>query len=59
VQFSGLGRLFLGHPARSVEAVNVAALLTQQHADAGQGSELHDSVMTHHVLLYARIKDTV
>ena len=58
-QFPGLGRVFLEHPARSVEAVNGAALLTQLLADAGQGSELREYVMTHHVLLYARIKDTV
>ncbi len=58
-QFPGLGRVFLEHPARSVEAVNGAALLTQLLADAGQGSELREYVMTHYVLLYARIKGTV
>lgn len=57
--FPGMGRLFLKRPARSVEAANGLARLTQQLGTLAKDGELREYVMTHHLLLYARIKGTV
>lgn len=58
-RFPGLGRLFLERPARSVEATNGIARLTAQLGSMATDGELREYVMTHDLLLYARIKDTV
>jgi hypothetical protein len=58
-RFPGLGRLFLERPARSVEVTNGIARLTAQLGSMATDGELREYVMTHHLLLYARIKDTV
>lgn len=57
--FPGMGRLFLQRPARSVEVANGIARLTQQLDVLAKGSELREYVMTHYLLLYARINGTV
>lgn len=58
-RFPGLGRLFLARPARSVEVANGIARLTAQLGSIATDGELREYVMTHHLVLYARIKDTV
>lgn len=57
--FPGMGRLFLERPARSVEVVNGVARLTKQLDSLARDGELREYVMTHYLLLYARIKGTV
>ncbi|MBS0467267.1 MAG: type II toxin-antitoxin system RelE/ParE family toxin [Proteobacteria bacterium] len=58
-RFPGMGRLFLERPARSVEVANGIACLTQQLGSLAKDGELREYVMTHYLLLYARIKGTV
>lgn len=58
-RFPGMGRLFLERPARSVEVANGIARLTQQLGSLAKDGELREYVMTHYLLLYARIKGTV
>lgn len=57
--FPGMGRLFLERPARSVEVANGVARLTKKLGLLGKDGELREYVMTHYLLLYARIKGTV
>ena len=58
-RFSGLGRLFLARQARSVEVANGIARLTAQLGSIATDGELREYVMTHYLVLYARIGDTV
>ncbi|MCK9510293.1 MAG: type II toxin-antitoxin system RelE/ParE family toxin [Pigmentiphaga sp.] len=58
-RFPGMGRSFLERPARSVETNNGMTRLTEQLNAIAPGSELREYVMTHYLLLYAHIKDTV
>ena len=58
-RFPGMGRLFLERPARSVEVANGMARLTKQLGSLGKDGELREYVMTHHLLLYVRIKGFV
>jgi plasmid stabilization system protein ParE len=58
-RFPGMGRLFLDRPARSVEVANGIDRLTKQLGSLAQDGELREYVMTHYLLLYARIKGTV
>lgn len=57
--FPGMGRLFLERPARSVEVANGVARLTKKLGLLGKDGELREYVMTHYLLLHARIKGTV
>ena len=57
--FPGMGRLLLERPARSIEVANGIARLTKQLNALDKGGELREYVMTHYLLLYARIKGTV
>ncbi len=57
--FPGMGRLVLERPARSVEVANGIARLTKKLGSLGKDGELREYVMTHYLLLYARIKGTV
>lgn len=57
--FPGMGRLFLERPARSVEVANGIARLTKQLGSLANDGELREYVMTHYLLLYARINGTV
>lgn len=57
--FPGMGRLFLERPVHSVEVANGIARLTQQLTALTKDGELREYVMTHHLLLYARLKGTV
>lgn len=57
--FPGMGRLLLERPARSVEVVNGMARLTEQLRSLAKDGEVREYVMSHYLLLYARIKGTV
>ena len=58
-RFPGMGRLFLQRPVRSVEAAHRIERLRQQLGAFAEGGELREYVMTHYLLLYARIGDTL
>lgn len=58
-RFPGMGRLFLERPARSIEAANGIARLTEQLASLAKDGELREYIMAHYLLLYARIQGTV
>jgi hypothetical protein len=58
-RFPGLGRLFLERPARSVEVSNGMTRLTKRLNALAKDAELREYVMTHYLLLYARIKGVV
>jgi plasmid stabilization system protein ParE len=53
--FPGMGRLFLERPTRSVEVANGTARLIKQLGALAKDGELREYVMTHYLLLYARI----
>ena len=57
--FPGMGRMFLQRPVHSVEVANGIARLTKQLGALAKDGELREYVMTHHLLLYARIKGVV
>jgi plasmid stabilization system protein ParE len=57
--FPGMGRLFLERPVRSVEVANGIARLTKQLGSLANDGELREYVMTHYLLLYARINGMV
>lgn len=58
-RFPGLGRPFQARRGRSVEVAQGIDRLTQQlHAIAADG-EIREYVMTHYLVLYARIKKSV
>nr|WP_310611400.1 type II toxin-antitoxin system RelE/ParE family toxin [Limnohabitans sp.] len=58
-RFPSLGRLFLERPARSVDVSNGMTRLTQRLNALAKDAELREYVMTHYLLLYARIKGVV
>lgn len=58
-RYPSIGRLFLERPARSVEALNGIERLTKQLDAIDVNGELREYVMTHYLLLYARIGSTV
>ncbi|MDR6482855.1 type II toxin-antitoxin system RelE/ParE family toxin [Paraburkholderia terricola] len=58
-RFPGMGRSFFERPTRSVETSNGIARLTEQLNAIAEGSELREYMMTHCLLLYARIKGSV
>ncbi len=58
-RFPGMGRLFLERPGRSVEVANGIARLTRQLGSLAKDGELREYVMTHHLLLYARLEGAV
>ncbi len=57
--FPGIGRLFLERPAHSVEAANGTARLAKNLALINRDGELREYLMTHYLLLYARIEGAV
>ncbi|NYT22129.1 type II toxin-antitoxin system RelE/ParE family toxin [Alcaligenaceae bacterium] len=58
-RFPGMGRSFLDRPVRSVETGNGMTRLAKQLNAIAPDSELREYVMTHYLLLYAQIRDTV
>ena len=57
--FPGMGRPFLARPARSVEVANGIGRLRKRLSALGKDGELREYVMTHYLLLYARINGAV
>jgi plasmid stabilization system protein ParE len=57
--FPGIGRSFPERPVGSVEVANGMARLAGQLGELARDGELREYVMSHHLLLYARIKGTV
>ena len=55
-RFPGIGRLLLGRPARSVEALSELDRLTQRLGAIAKGCDVREYVTTHYLLLYARIE---
>lgn len=58
-RFPGMGRKFLDRPVGSVEATHGAERLARQLKDLDPEGELREYVMSHHLVLYARIRGTV
>lgn len=58
-RFPDMGRLFLTRPVRSVEVANgIERLIRQLRAIASEG-ELREYVMSHYMLLYARVEGVI
>ncbi len=57
-RFPGTGRLFLERAIRSVEVSNRIDQLKAKLQAIAPNAEVHDYVMKHHVLMYARINTT-
>lgn len=57
--FPSMGRAFLERPVHSVEVANGMARLVSQLGALAENSPLREYVMTHYLLLYACIGDTV
>lgn len=58
-RFPGMGRPFLQRSARSVELTEGMARLSRLLTSLAEDGELREYVMSHYLLLYARIKGTV
>jgi hypothetical protein len=58
-RFPAMGRLFLERSVRSVETSDGVMRLTKQLKALAKDAQLREYVMTHHLLLYARIKGVV
>lgn len=58
-RFPEMGRLFLDHPAGSVEGANSIARLTKQLRAVTEDGDVREYVMAHYLLLYAHIGDSV
>lgn len=57
--FPEMGRFFTDRPLHSVESTNGMARLTNQLGSLAKAGELREYVMTHYLLLYARLNGTV
>ncbi|MFL9582139.1 type II toxin-antitoxin system RelE/ParE family toxin [Stenotrophomonas sp. AB1(2024)] len=58
-RFPRMGRSFLAHPTRSVEAAQATARLSAELARAAAGAEVREYLMKDYLLLYALIEGTV
>lgn len=54
-RFPGMGRLFFERPTRSVEASNGINQLHAKLKAIGKDGEIREYVMSHYLLLYARL----
>lgn len=52
-RFPAMGRAFLGHPIRSVEASNGIDMLRKKLLSLGEGAEIREYVLEHYLVLYA------
>ena len=57
--FPAMGRDLLGRPVHSVEVANGAESLTAQLRGLDPDGELREYVMSHYLLLYARIQGAI
>jgi plasmid stabilization system protein ParE len=58
-RFPDMGRRFMSRPVRSVEVSNALAKLQKQLAAIAQDGEVREYVMTHYLVLYARLESSV
>ena len=58
-RFPGMGRRFFERPVRSVEVARALERLAGQLNAFTQDGEIREYVMTHYLLLYARIDEVV
>jgi plasmid stabilization system protein ParE len=58
-RFPQMGRLFLERPAQSVEAGNGIDRLTKQLGSIAKDAALREYLMTHYLMLYMQVSDTV
>ncbi|MBP9738020.1 MAG: type II toxin-antitoxin system RelE/ParE family toxin [Rhodoferax sp.] len=58
-RFPGMGRLFLERPTRSVEASNGIDRLKRKLKTLAKDGEIREYVMSHYLVLYARIDTTI
>ena len=58
-RFPDMGRRFMSRPVRSVEVNNALAKLQKQLAAIAQDGEVREYVMTHYLVLYARLESSV
>jgi len=58
-RFPDMGRRFMSRPVRSVAASNALAKLQKQLAVIAQDGEVREYVMTHYLVLYARLESSV
>ena len=58
-RFPDMGRRFMSRPVRSIEVSNALAKLQQQHAVIAQDGEVREYVMTHYLVLYARLESSL
>jgi len=58
-RFPDMGRRFMSRPVRSIEVSNALAKLQKQLSAIAQDGEVREYVMTHHLVLYARIESSV
>lgn len=58
-RFPDMGRRFMSRPVRSIEVSNALANLRKQLSAIAQDGEVREYVMTHYLVLYARIDSSV
>ena len=58
-RFPDMGRRFMSRPVRSIEVSNALAKLQKQLAAIAQDGEVREYVMTHDLVLYARLESSV
>ena len=58
-RFPGMGRLFFERPIRSVEASNCIDGLKAKLKAIAKDGEIREYVMSHYLLLYARVDTTI
>jgi len=58
-RFPDMGRRFMSRPVRSVEVSNALTKLQKQLSAIAQNGEVREYVMTHYLVLYARIESSV
>lgn len=58
-RFPAMGRSFLRHPIRSVEARNGVDMLGKKLALLGEGAEIREDALQHYLVLYAIAGTTI
>ena len=58
-RFPDMGRRFMSRPVRSIEVSNALANLRKQLSAIAQDGEVREYVMTHYLVLYARIESSL
>ena len=58
-RFPDMGRRFMSRPVRSIEVSNALVNLRKQLSAIAQDGEVREYVMTHYLVLYARIESSV